>query len=351
MAAKPTQWHRPQVMVRAAAKFSPLGRRVVVRLLICLAILLVTTLVVYLDAGGYRDIAGNDVSFLDALYYATVTLTTVGVGDIVPAASHSRLINVVLVTPLRLAFIAIVIATVVELLSADVRNLLADTAWRKKMRNHTIVVGYGTTGRSAIDALLRGGITRDRIAIIDHAPHRIEQANLDGFAGFVGDGGNRETLVRAEVAKAREIIVTVDQDASAILTTLTVRQLNPGARIVGTVRTTENAALMHQSGANVVITSSDTIGRLVGISVQAPHVGAVVEDMVTSGEGLELGQRQVARDEVGKAPGEITSDRVIGVVRNKDLRRFYDPSVATLQTGDELVVVRRATRKSSDTKS
>ena len=33
---------------------------------------------------------------------------------------------------------------------------------------------------------------------------------------------------------------------------------------------------------------------------------------------------------------------MIAVVRNKTLRRFYDPAVATLQTGDQVVVVRKA---------
>ena len=33
---------------------------------------------------------------------------------------------------------------------------------------------------------------------------------------------------------------------------------------------------------------------------------------------------------------------MIAVVRNKTLRRFYDPTVATLRTGDQVVVVRQA---------
>ena len=55
-----------------------------------------------------------------------------------------------------------------------------------------------------------------------------------------------------------------------------------------------------------------------------------------------MGERQVTKDEVGKSPDEVAGDRVIAVVRNKTLRRFYDPTVAQLETGDQVVVVRQA---------
>ena len=58
--------------------------------------------------------------------------------------------------------------------------------------------------------------------------------------------------------------------------------------------------------------------------------------------GWKWGERQVTSEEVGKSPDEVRSERVIAVVRNKTLRRFYDPTVAILQTGDQVVVVRQA---------
>ena len=42
-------------------------------------------LVAYIGRSGYRDAAGDGVSFLDALYYASVSVTTTGYGDIAPA--------------------------------------------------------------------------------------------------------------------------------------------------------------------------------------------------------------------------------------------------------------------------
>jgi voltage-gated potassium channel len=73
----------------------------------------------------------------------------------------------------------------------------------------------------------------------------------------------------------------------------------------------------------------------------SPNLGVIIEDLLSAKEGLEVGERSVTRDEIGKAPHEVTGDRVIAVVRNRTLRRFYDPTVARLEAGDQVVVVRQ----------
>ncbi|WP_341350831.1 hypothetical protein [Nocardioides convexus] len=56
----------------------------------------------------------------------------------------------------------------------------------------------------------------------------------------------------------------------------------------------ENAPLMRQSGADSVITSSDAVGRLLGLSTLSPTLGSVMEDLLTYGEGLEVAERELA---------------------------------------------------------
>ena len=66
------------------------------------------------------------------------------------------------------------------------------------------------------------------------------------------------------------MLITVDRDDSAILVMLTVRQLNPSAHVVVAVREDDNASLLRQSGANAVVTSSEAVGRLLGLSAVSP---------------------------------------------------------------------------------
>jgi voltage-gated potassium channel len=332
-----------RAQVNLPARYTSPVRKLLQRLGMAVGLLLLLTLIVYLDRDAYVDHAAEDgVSFIDALYYATVTMTTTGYGDITPVLPHARIINVFVVTPIRIAFLVLLVGTTVEVLANEGRRALQDSRWRKTMRNHTVVIGYGTTGQSATATLLRGGVTPERIVVIDTNPLAIAAANRQGMAAFEGDATSRELLHRAELPKAKEVIVTVGRDDTAILATLTIRQLNRGAHVVVAVRDSDNVALIRQSGADAVVTSSDAVGRLMGLSSISPELGEVIEDLLTSAEGLEIVQRQVTAEENGKDPNTLVGEKVLAVVRNRTLRRYYETGADVLRTGDQLVVVRKA---------
>lgn len=331
-----------QNLVSLPARSSTPGRQLAFRGLLALGLLLLVVVLVYFDRGAYTDSHDGTVTLVDAVYYATVTITTTGYGDITPVTPQARILNAIIVTPLRILFLVLLVGTTLEVLANEGRRIFRDNRWRKHMRNHVVIVGYGTKGRSAVDTLQTSGANPAQIVVIDPRPSAVVEANLRGFAAIEGDATRRDVLRRAEIIKAREVIITLDRDDSAILVTLTVRQLNPSAHVVVAVREDDNASLLRQSGANAVVTSSEAVGRLLGLSAVSPNLGVVIEDLLSSKEGLEVGERQVHADEVGMAPDDVKGEAVIAVVRNKTLRRFYDPTVAKLETGDLVVVVRHA---------
>jgi voltage-gated potassium channel len=314
------------------------------RLLLALAILVVTVALVYVDRGSYRDNGdpgGSQVTLVDAIYYTTVTLSTTGYGDIAPVAPHARLINAFVVTPLRIAFLVLLIGTTLEVLATQGRENARNARWRKKMNNHVVVIGYGTKGRSAVDTLVNNGVDKDGIVIVDPSNVALGEAHADGYAVVTGDASRREVLRRAGVESARQVIITTARDDTTVLATLTVRQLNPSAYIVAAVREQDNVPLVRQSGADAVVTSSDAVGRLVGISSISPPLAAVLEDLLTYGEGLEVAERELLLSEIGKAPQSLP-DQVIAVLRDERVYRYFDPTVTQLARGDRLIVVRPA---------
>jgi voltage-gated potassium channel len=311
------------------------------RLLAAVGILVGTVLVVYLDRDGYRDSNGDALSLVDAIYYTTVTLSTTGYGDIAPASDGARLVNAFVITPARIGFLVLLIGTTLEVLAVRGREQMRIARWRKKMGHHVVVVGYGTKGRSAVDTLLNNGLDREAIVVVDPSQSALEDAHADGLAVITGDATRRDVLNRAGVGTADQVVITTDRDDTNVLTTLTVRQLNPEAWIVTAAREQENAPLMKQSGANSVITSSDAVGRLLGLSSLSPTLGSVMEDLLTYGEGLEVAERDLLVSEVGKQP-QTLPDQVIAVVRDEKVFRYFDPVVTQLARGDRLIVVRPA---------
>ncbi|MEQ6899503.1 potassium channel family protein [Nocardioides sp. YIM 152588] len=321
-----------------------LGRR----LLAAMAILVGTVLLVYLDRDGYRD-AGDataanpmgSVSLSDALYYTTVTLSTTGYGDIAPVTDNARMINAFVVTPARIAFLVLLIGTTLEVLAQRGREQFRIARWRNQMGHHVVVIGYGTKGRSAIETLVNNGLDREKVVVVDPNAVALAEANAQGLAVISGDATRREVLAQARIADADQIIITTDDDATNVLAALTVRQANPDAWIVASVREHQNAPLMKQSGADSVITSSDAVGRLLGLSTLSPKLGSVMEDLLTYGEGLEVAERELLVSEVGRPPQSLP-DQVIAVVRDEKVYRYFDPVVTLLARGDRLIVVRPA---------
>jgi voltage-gated potassium channel len=309
-----------------------------------LAVMFVAVIValVWFDRDSYTDNHDGRVTLIDALYYATVSISTTGYGDITPIAQHARLLNALVVTPLRIGFLVLLVGTTLEVLANEGRRIIMDGRWRKRMRNHVVVVGFGTKGRSAVETLETSGVNPAQIVVIDGRPTAISDANLRGFAAIEGDATRRDILRRAEIVKAREVIITLDRDDSAILVMLTVRQLNPerprgGCGPGGRQRLA--APPVRGERRRHLFRGGRPVARAVGGQPQprGDHRGPALGQ-----GGLEVGERGVTREEIGLSPHEISGDRVIAVVRNKTLRRFYDPTVARLEPGDQVVVVRQA---------
>jgi voltage-gated potassium channel len=312
-----------------------LGRRMVM----AFGVLALTVMIVYLDRDGYTDTVDGEVDLIDALYYTTVTLSTTGYGDIAPVTSQARLVNALVVTPLRVAFLVLLIGTTIEVLASQGREMFRVARWRKHMDDHVVVIGYGTKGRSAVDTLVNNGVDKESIVIVDPSQAALNDAHADGIAVVTGDATRREVLRRAHVQRARQVIITTDRDDSTVLCALNVRQLNPDIYVVAAVREQDNVPLVRQSGADSVITSSDAVGRLLGLSTLSPELGSVMEDLLTYGQGLEVAERELLVPEVGKQPQQLP-DQVIAVVRDGRVHRYFEPVVTQLSRGDRLIVVR-----------
>jgi voltage-gated potassium channel len=233
------------------------------------------------------------------------------------------------------------IGTTLEVLASQGREMFRVSRWRNQMDQHVVVVGYGTKGRGAIETLVNSGQSKDKIVIVDPDPAAVQEANNDGLTVVVGDATRREVLRRAGAANASHIIITTDRDDSTVLSVLNARQLNATAYVVAAVREAENVPLVRQSGANAVVTSSDAVGRLLGLSSVSPALGSVIEDLLTYGEGLEVAERELLVQEVGKQPQQLP-DQVIAVVRDNTVHRYFEPVVTQLARGDRLIVVRPA---------
>jgi voltage-gated potassium channel len=321
------------------------------RLLVAVGALFVTAIIVYLERDCYDDNGQlGAITFIDALYYATVSLSTTGYGDIAPVCESARLVNVIVITPLRFLFLIVLIGTTVEVLTKRTREEFRQNQWRRKVHDHTVIVGFGVKGRSAARTLLENGVRADKIIVVAQDPDGIADAMRMGLAAVKGDGRRIDILREAATERAQQIVIATDEDDTSVLVTLTARRLAPAANIVCAVRESSNADILRQSGADSVIQTAESAGNLMALTLVSPEAGDLMEDLLESGRGLEIVQRSITKEELGLAPSEIDtqSEVVLAVVRDGEMHRFNQRQVRILERLDELVVIREAATRSDD---
>ncbi|MGI9615664.1 MAG: potassium channel family protein [Acidimicrobiales bacterium] len=303
-----------------------------------LGLVVFVALVVRIGRGGYVDVTGDEISFLDALYYASVTVTTTGYGDITAVSSGARLATVILITPARILFLILVVGTTVEVLTDQTRQHLMTKRWRQRVNDHIVICGFGATGLSAANELISRGARRDEIAVVDTDDAVIQEARRRGYVAIHGDATKNEVLVQAAVDRARAVVVTPNRDDTAVLVTLTVREMNPKGHIVAGGREQENLHLLRQGGADEVIDSTAAVGRMLGLATLSPGAVGVLDDLIDSSSGLELVElAPTAVDGDVRVPDGAT---LVGAFRDGRRIPIAQLDVNQLRPDDRLVVLR-----------
>ncbi len=295
-------------------------------------------LVVRLGRDNYVDVTGDAIGMVDALYYASVTVTTTGYGDITAISQPGRLATILLITPARILFLILVVSTTVEVLTEQSRELVAQRRWRQNVKDHTIICGFGATGSAAAEDLMARGLLAEEIVVVDSSADVVDKATRRGFVGVNGDATTTETLEQAGIGSASSIVVAPNRDDSAVLVTLTARELNPTAYIVAAGRERENLHLLKQGGANEVIDATSAVGRMLGMGTYSPSAAKVLDDLLAAGEGLELAEVAPAMSDGEPCVPEGAT--LIGIVREgvRLPQSSVDPT--NIKKNDRIVVLR-----------
>ncbi|MEE9417316.1 MAG: potassium channel family protein [Acidimicrobiales bacterium] len=257
----------------------------------------------------------ENFGFIDALYQSVITVSTVGFGEVEPLDSSGRLFTIVLII-FGVASMVWAVGTFVEMLiDTSISRITSRRKVRtlERMSGHTIVCGYGRTG-AAVARLLPSDCT---VGVIALGAESAEEATEDGYVVIEGDCTHDETLVAAGIERAERVIICLSSDSDAISTVLSIKVLNPSARVVTRVNHSISTRKLQLAGADQVV-SPVQMGaqRLVADSLE-PSVGSFL-DAALHDESVGLSIRAVVVCDLARqqSPAGIegaTGVRIIGV--------------------------------------
>jgi voltage-gated potassium channel len=312
------------------------------RIALAVGLIVAVAILLWFSRDGLRDNSHPDrpLGMVDVFYFTVVTLTTVGYGDIIPITPEARLVNAILLTPIRVFLWAIFLGTAYELILQRYRERVQMEQLRKRLNRHTIVCGFGVKGRAIVTELLAHGHRPDDIVVIDPEETAVQEAASQDFVALRGDASSEAILRAAAIEKSEHIMVAPNRDDACVLICLTARSLAPNVRIVASAREEENIKLIYRAGADVVVAPSLSGGRLMAAAVRQCAVIRFLEDLLSFGKGVDAGERTVQPKEVGLRPHDLPDlkDKIIlGVARGDEHCPFHRMSDFILQSGDVIV--------------
>ncbi|WP_440009913.1 potassium channel family protein [Halomicrococcus sp. SG-WS-1] len=189
---------------------------------------------------------------------------------------------------------------------------------RNSAQSRVLVAGLGEGGAAAIDVLS----TDVSVTTIDES----ESAQPD----VVGDVTEPETLRAAGIEDASALVVTVDDDATALLTIAMARSLSEDVEILARVTDADKASEAFRAGADYVLSVQRVCARLVAAEVH----GERVMDPV--------GQIRLIRTDAASFVGDSLADArrtpergwtVVGISRDGTV---HTDEHATIEAGDDV---------------
>jgi len=297
---------------------------------------------------GYVFVAGYP--WLDAVYMAIMTMTTVGYGEIHPLDGRARVFNTFYIVVSVSTMLMVIGVMTREIIEAQLRDVLGRRRARKMLesvKGHYIVCGFGRVGRGAAAELLKAGAT---VVVLDRDEKRVERAQRAGCLALSGDATSDESLAEAGITRAAGLVAALSSDADNLFLVMSARALNPSLRIAARAAEEETERKMIRAGADTVLAPYRTAGAQLALSLVKPHVRQFLDFAMAAPEWtVRIEQIEVdpSSDLVGKSLAEARIREemqvvVLAIRRVSGGMEFNPSAAAVIGAGDCLIVMGEA---------
>ena len=284
-------------------------------------------------------VEGQAHSWVTAVYWTLVTMTTLGYGELTFQSDLGRLFSVVVLLSGVVLLLVVLPFTFIRFfyapwLEAQLR-LRAPRRLPSDTRDHVLIAGYDDVAAELIDRLRPAGIP---FHVIEPDATTAAQLLNDGIPVVTAELDNRATYENLQIQQAR-LLLANRTDTTNTNITLTAREVSQDVPIVGIVEHRDSTDILELSGCTQVLALKVQLGEYLANRISA---GSGSIDVIGGFKGLQIAEFSArGTPHEGRAVRETrlreqTGVNIIGMWRRGHLApAFPDTTVTT----DSIVVV------------
>lgn len=250
----------------------------------------------------------------DGIWWAFVTMTTTGYGDLYPKTHLGRFIAVLMMFA-GIALTSLFTATVASIFVAK-RIKEGRGLERIRTQNHTIICGWNFNAEKVITGLKETG--RKRIVLVNELSEEQMTETLFKYRDLDikyvrGNFCHEVVLERANVREAEAAIIladtaggtTANADERTILATLAIKSMEPGVITCAELINIDNEQHLRRADVDDIIVSGEHSGFLLSAAVVARGVPQVVRELLSLDSGNSLYRIEIPKQFVGRTFREL----------------------------------------------
>jgi voltage-gated potassium channel len=229
-----------------------------------------------------------DLDFVDGLYQALNTLSTIGFREVAPFTTGAKIFTCFLIITGvgTLAYtLTLLVATVVE--GEFRRNLRRRMMMRRieAMSGHAVICGFGRVGAEIAHGFHERG--KDFV-VIDPDPAAVAAALERGYPVVPGSASDEPVLRAAGIERAASLLAAANSDAQNVWVVLTARKLGPNLFIVARSEVPSSDEKLRLAGADRVVSPHAISGRRMMLSAIQPLITDFVDTLAAGRNGEQI---------------------------------------------------------------
>jgi voltage-gated potassium channel len=255
----------------------------------------------------------------DGIWWAIVTMTTVGYGDKVPVSTGGRVIGIMIMF-IGVALVSVFTATISSIFIT--RKIKEGQGLEDiKLTGHLLLCGWNYNGEQILSTLQRSHKEAGPIVLINQLSEEAVADIINHFPKlnikYVRGDFTKETILeRANVKHAKSAIILPDisagltarSDERTILATLSIKSLNPQIKVYPHIVDRENLSHIRKARADDVLISDSYSGYLLAAHVLAPGIPETVDLLFSESSVFQFRRRTIPVHLRGKKYEEVRSE-------------------------------------------